>query len=331
MNKNSIKEISLMNALLCLGVVMIHLTSAPLGTLIRPSMAHTFIFIINKSLCFCVPAFLFLSGFKLHNRYQNTEINLKKFFCTRVKKIIIPYIISVLIYYVYFQNKSWVSAKDLPQYMLLGTLVAHFYYIVIAVQMYIVFPMLKDVFEKHALLILVIALICTLYSHKYVLRFTYFDRFIGTYIFYFILGMIFSKYKLCEKANAVIISGIAGFIITGIIHLKLSYMVITDGFIYRFAETVNTVYVTFAIVMLYGICIKLCAKSNLIYKFADAVSDASYDIYLYHILIIFLLQYDVYPNFSLSIKDMFALSLTIVYSLIFTYIALRYKIKCQKP
>jgi len=81
-----LKEISLMNVILCFSVVMIHLTSSPLAVLRKDSIWYLIIFMINKGLCFCVPAFIFLSGFKLYGKYKDEKIDIKRFFLRKIKK-----------------------------------------------------------------------------------------------------------------------------------------------------------------------------------------------------------------------------------------------------
>ena len=316
MRKDVFKGITLMNVFLCFCVVMIHLTSSPLGELERGSLQYIFIFVINKLLCFSVPSFIFLSGFKLYSKYGNEKINLKEFFQKRVKKIIIPYIISVFIYFIYFYSKRWVSIRDLPEYIFLGTLAAHFYYIVIAVQLYVLFPLLKSIFNKSIPLTTALALACTVFFQQF-LYFEYSDRFAGSYIFYFVLGMLFAKHKLCERKYFV--TGLLGFLITAIPHLSLSYMAREGVIIYRYAEIANIIYVTFSIISIYGACIRLSEKYNYINRCAKMLGSISYNVYLYHILVIFMLEYDVFSRFSLSVKAEFASSFIVIYSLIFIY------------
>lgn len=74
------KEVNLMNVLLCFGVVMVHLTASPVTSLQKDSIWYLLLYILNKSLCFVVPAFLFLSGFKLYNKYKDEKIDVKKFY-----------------------------------------------------------------------------------------------------------------------------------------------------------------------------------------------------------------------------------------------------------
>lgn len=138
--------------------------------------------------------------------------------------------------------------------------------------------------------------------------------------------MLFAKYRIYEKINKIYVAGIVGFVITAIIHLTLSYMALSGKIIYRYAEIVNMVYVTFSIIVMYSSFIKL-GKNNVIYKFADIISNSSYNIYLYHIMIIFILQYDIFPRFDLSIRNEFAISFFVVYSLIILYSFLQKRIK----
>ena len=79
-----LKEISLMNVLMCFSVVTIHLTSNPVTLLRHDSFWYLIMFIINKFFTFAVPAFVFLSGFKLYNKYKDNKIDLKQFYTRRL-------------------------------------------------------------------------------------------------------------------------------------------------------------------------------------------------------------------------------------------------------
>lgn len=319
-------SVTLINVFLCLAVVMIHLTASPVTELKKDSIWYTLIFIVNKLLQFSVPAFIFLSGFKLYNAYGNKKIDLKKFFSDRLKKIIVPYIISVLVYFVYYYIKKWVSIRNLPQYILLGTLVAHFYYIIIAVQFYMIFPLLKNFFNKSAAAVTLLSLLCTFCFNK-IFYFTYSDRFAGTYIFYFVLGMVFAKHKYCFKNNGFCFSIVAGYIITAIVHISLSYMASLGKTIYSLAPVVHIIYVSSATAAIYCIFSRLSARLEAINGFFESFGNVSYNVYLYHLLVMLILQHDIFPNFYLTIKDKFAISFVVVYSLIFAYAYLDKKLK----
>jgi len=315
-----------MNAFLCLCVVSIHLTSTPLTELRMDSFWYAVIFGINKLLHFSVPAFIFLSGFKLYSKYGGSRIDLKSFFKGRFFKIVVPYLVCVFIYFIYFLNKGWVSIENLPKYIFLGTLAAHFYYIVIAVQLYLIFPLLKRVFEKYPRLMLTATLGVTVCCLE-VFHFKYQDRFFGLYIFYFALGMAFSKYRLWEKMERLYVPCVFGFILTAVVHISFSYLEVTGKTLYRAANIINIVYVIFAIGAIYAFCMKIAKSCNFTYRCAKALGDVSYSIYLYHILAIFILKYDILPKYALSVKWRFVISSVVLYSLIFLYAFLREKVK----
>lgn len=327
MKKTKFEEITLLNAVLCLCVIMIHLTSEPVMQLTYVTFPHILIFVINKSLCFSVPAFLFLSGFKLYNKFDNSKIDLKRFFFGRFTKIGIPYVAAVLVYFVYFFAKKWVSPADLPQYIFLGTLSSQFYYIVVAVQFYLLFPVLKVLVDRFPKLTLTASLICTVLIQQF-FNFQYYDRFAGTYVFYFVLGMLFAKRRVYEKSGRLCVVGACGAVLTAVVHLPLIYQSVYMGkSTYLCDDIVNIVYITFAIFALYGVAVKLNGKFGGLHKCAQVLGNVSFSVYLYHVLLIFLLKYDILPRFDLSVRERFIISFAVVYALVFVYAAVSTKLK----
>ncbi|MBQ7817141.1 MAG: acyltransferase [Oscillospiraceae bacterium] len=312
------KEIPLINTFLCFCVVMIHLTSDPVENLTFGTFWHTVIYIINRALWFSVPAFLFLSGLKLYNKYGGEKVDLKGFYMGRLKKIVVPYVICVLIYFAYFFSKGWADVKSLPKYILLGTLVAHCYYIVIAVQSYIIFPLLKKGFDRFPRATTVVSLICSVIFAQF-WRFEYTGRFLGTYIFYFVSGMFFAKYRLYKKIKKIYPWCVAGYVAAAVIHISLLYRQSAGGFWYRYAELVNIVYVTLSIGVIYGTCLILSQRCKGLCRCAQIINNTSFSIYLYHIMVLSVLKYDILPRFNLTVGDSFVISAVVIYGVIFIY------------
>ena len=310
--------ISIMNAFLCLCVCMIHITSAPLAEAVVGSAFYAVVFLVNKVLCFSVPGFIFLSGFKLFGKYFNKQIDTKSFFATRIKKIVVPYAVSVLIYFVYFYAKEWVGIRELPQFLLLGTLAAHFYYVVIAVQLYVLFPLIKILFEKHIYATIIISLLCTIVFNHFI-RFTYIDRFFGAYIFYFVLGMLFAKHNQHKFANAHLLMWVVCFTFAALFHLYFAYISSCGVLVYKYGNLINIVYVTSAVCLIYGLCHKYIQKSSVMCTASKALGDVSYNVYLYHILIIFVLLYDIFPGLGLYAAQKLVISFVVVYFCVFVY------------
>jgi len=316
-SKKRFSEITLMNAFLCFAVVIIHLTSSPLSALTGGSVPHLLVFFVNKVLCFSVPSFIFLSGFKLYAKFGDGKVDVWKFYKGRLTKIIVPYLISVAVYFLYFLNKGWVAVSDLPEYYFLGTLVAHFYYVIIAVQLYLLFPIIKYLFDKIPVAVTLVSLASTVIFGQF-LFFTYSDRFFGTYIFYFVLGMVFARYKPFEKIKRLGAVSVAAWAVMTAVHMSLSYFSNIGRITYNFAGVVNIVYVITAIFAMYGVFIILGNQKGIL-NYASVIGGVSYEVYLYHILAIFLLQYDVYPRYSFSVSEMLLISTVTVFVLIHVF------------
>lgn len=299
-----LKEINLMNVFLCFSVVLIHLTASPVTSLRHDNIWYLLFFVINKFLTFAVPGFIFLSGFKLYNKYKDIQIDIKKFYSGRFKKIVIPYIVAFLIYFVFYKLLNLVLLKELLPALLLGTLAAHFYYIIIALQFYLIFPLLNKIFNKYDKLLLLLSLISTFIFNQFV-HFSYSDRFFGTYIFYFVLGMFLSKINASINKKHLVISS-ALFIPITLIHIYFSYKMSLGDFWYKPSGIVQVIYVSLACVVIYDLCLYL--KNVKFEKIVNFFEPHTFYIFLYHILFMNILDFVIYPYFNLSIKYKFLIS-----------------------
>ena len=315
-----------MNVLMCFSVVTIHLTSNPVTLLRHDSFWYLIMFIMNKFFTFAVPAFIFLSGFKLYNKYNDNKIDLKHFYIGRLKKIVIPYLIAFVGYFLFYIFENLIEWKEFFHSLLLGTLVAHFYYILIAIQLYLIFPLLHKLFEKLDKIILVLSFISTIAFNQF-LFFEYSDRFFGTYIFYFILGMFVAKYCAKKEIRPFLAYAI-GFILIALIHIFLCYKMSLGDYWYKYSGVGQVLYVSFACVVIYNLCLK--NKSEILGKWIYFVNPHTFYIFLYHILVMNILQFVIYPHFNLSIKYQFILSFVIIYSVIFAYCWIRNQVKKKK-
>lgn len=321
-----LKEINFMNVFLCFSVVLIHLTASPVTSLRHDSIWYLLFFVINKLLTFAVPGFIFLSGFKLHNKYKDNPIDIRTFYSGRFKKILIPYIVAFLIYFVFYKLLNLVLLKEFLPALLLGTLAAHFYYIIIALQFYLIFPLLNKLFNKYDKLLLVLSLISTFIFNQFV-HFPYSDRFFGTYIFYFVLGMFLTKINSSiNKKHLVILSTV--FIPITLIHIYFSYKMSLGGFWYKPSGIGQVIYVSLACIVIYNLC--LCFKNVKIEKTVNFIEPHTFYIFLYHILFMNILDFVIYPHFNLSIKYKFLISSIIIFSIILGYCCLKNRIQRKK-
>lgn len=176
------------------------------------------------------------------------------------------------------------------------------------------------------MIITVTALICMICSRE-LLHFNYTDRFIGTYIFYFILGMFFAKNRdnVLKKSYCAI--NIAGFIITSVIYLIYLYKASVGEVSYRFENILNIIYVSFSIMALYTVYSSLSEKCSILYNISKYLSAVSYNIYLYHIFVMSILKYDIMTRFNLSARVEFLVTFIVLYFIIFIYLAVDSRIR----
>ena len=310
--------VSLMNMLLCISVLVIHLSAAPATTLIYGSIWHITVYSVNRALSYAVPGFIFLCGFKLFYGYADKDINILRFYLGRAKKVVLPYIIAVFVFFVYYRFMGWASISGLPEYIFLGTLASHFYYIVIAVQFYLLFPILKKLFLRAPIIFCTVSLIVNLF-YRNLVYFKYSDRFILTYIFYFALGMLAAKYRLHDRAKRVLLFTLPLFVIFGAVHIYRQYLVYGGVSSYHFLGQSEIVYSTLAILLIFSLCALVADKSKKICGIASSFERVSYNIYLYHLLPIIVLDYNIYAQLSLSVKQKFFISSAVVFSLAAIY------------
>ena len=98
MKQKRLSELSYMNLFYCVLVVFIHVSSEPVTTLERSSLQYFAVMIPWRLSAFVVQGFIFLSGVKLFLNMRE-PFDTVAFWCKRVKSIILPYILWVLIYY----------------------------------------------------------------------------------------------------------------------------------------------------------------------------------------------------------------------------------------
>lgn len=146
-SRPKLPEIDLVRAIAIIAVVLIHGTSGatqlPLG-----SGSQAFFFILNKASLFTVPLFIWISGAVLfYTYYDRWEPGMSRVFWTkRLRRILIPYVLWSLFYYVYnqfmFHGNIQFDIIYFIKLLISGNASYHLYYMVIIVQFYLLFPVL---------------------------------------------------------------------------------------------------------------------------------------------------------------------------------------------
>lgn len=295
-------EISIINVLLCLIVILIHLLSKPISSLGMDTVLYKPYTALGRASAFVVQGFIFLSGVKtfLGDRREGYF----SFLIKRVKTIIIPYVIAVFVYYLYFVYVAKYfpfSIKDFFGYLVRGDIAAQFYFVIIIVQFYLLYPLWCKILDKikpvYAIAAsVVINVVCGMYLLFIVNAFTgfgafhYYDRFFTTYVMYWVGGMYVGKYykKFIGFINrrGIIISVLA--VVAGAADIALFLLMRYGHVSSTHLDAVHSVYCVFMIMAVYFIACKLKYRVNMVIASLDK---SSYNIYLWHVLFIFVMDY----------------------------------------
>jgi len=294
-NKENIKEFDILRGFAIIFVVIIHTFGLVYhyNEGIEYLLTYGIIFIIAQS---AVPIFLFISGYFLRLKYVNQN-SLKPIFKSRVKKIILPYLLFSIIYLLYNNwrfDQNTIFLEGIYQ-ILTFSVEFHFWFLGLLVSFYIFFPLINKCFEKFnkvkllagSFILQVLWIILEISTYKQflfnpdmqVLIFFIKHTFIS-YIFYFILGMYFvEKYnQIMEKSNN--IRNLFIEILILIPSILLSYYYITDLVYFKLITLPLSI---LAILIFYKISLHL--KEKKIGNLLSFFGRYSYGIYLIHPLI----------------------------------------------
>lgn len=201
--KARLLEVNILRAIAAIAVVLLHISASPVSLLEAGSKPLLIFTTFNRSLVFCMPVFVFISGLTLFYNYEHREFKYFPFILKRLKAVLIAYLIWSLIYYSVFlvSGVYSFSLSFLFEKLLLADMVYHLYFIALIVQFYLLFVVFLFIFKKdNAIFYLGISLILNLLFFK--LRASlgqeyaflqYADRFFLQYIFFFSLGCYLAK------------------------------------------------------------------------------------------------------------------------------------------
>lgn len=275
-----------MRFIACLAVITVHITATGVTGYIHGSFPHIVMLIINRSLKFTTPIFIFLSGVTSFYSYRKKEFKYFPFIIKRLEKVVVAYLIWCFIYYYAYIKLGIHNAFDLNFFIeniRLGTMSYHLYFVIIIIQMYIVGPifykMLKD--SKKQIPILIVSAVITMLSAEF-LRFEYSDRIFVKYMFFYMLGIYvtleYDKFIGFMKRYKYLIA--VGYVVAAAIYTYVSFM---DMSVYMYVWFVFSVFAVFFIYSLGLIMKKTLFK---IYSFIKLFGQSSYFIYLMHPLVL---------------------------------------------
>ena len=302
--KKKVSEVNIMVAIATVFVIFIHTSSEAFWYYDKGSLYSIIVYTFNKILSFAVPCFIFMSGFKLS--HSKKIISLKDYVCflkRRIIKIYLPYVLIAAIYIYYLSKHNYINMNitQMIVSILRGDFSSPFYFIVIIMQFYIIFPVFQRIInKKNSWIVLILAIFISMYFKVVVLKsniegnilINFYknqsDRIFISYLAYFVFGSVFSinyeDVKKNIKPSLVII-----FYMTALsLHTYLCYINYLGIRYYKYAEVGHMIFCLISIVALWLLAYKMdCKISDKRLHIFKKISAASYYIYLIHVLIMY--------------------------------------------
>lgn len=290
-------ELSHMNIFCAFLVIFIHCASVIIGETTRLDTAFNAVFIPWRFSTFVVPAFIFLSGVKLF--LTDKKIDYIKFYKGRITRVILPYLLWVFIFYIFFVNHHYFefSWYGLFHAWWRGDLVGHFYFVIIIVQFYILMPLwvyaLRRVTPAVGIAFSVLISVVLGYNLSNILYiilpnhvFQFSDVIFTKYLLYWVcgcyVGMNYQKFKELILNRKILITAL--FLFSGFLDIYLAYA--TYNTAVPWMEEVHILYCSSAILFFFMLFCWICDKRKPLTWFTRALDSQCYNIYLSHCLII---------------------------------------------
>ena len=320
-------ELSVMNVFFCLAVIMIHILSYPLTSFSPGTFKYTFFMLPWRLLSFVVQGFIFLSGVKVFLTGKD-EVRYTDYLKSRFKAILGPYVFCVTVYcifYIFFLGYI-ITADYFLEGLIFGTLSAHFYYIPLLVQFDILLPLWKKLVYKYSPLIVVptfflvgayfeshMVAVVGLFTKDTVPVFN--DRLFTTYISFWIIGCYVGKNydRFCEmiKKNFGFIAALFGTMFA--VCVVTSFAAYNGIVMIPGMNLINYFYSTVTIIFIFAVSLKLPDGITKKIPLFDFIDKQSYDIYLWHMLVLLGSDYLV-RNLGLAMQ-----SLAFIFRVLFVY------------
>lgn len=320
-------DIVFLNILFCMLVIFIHVASEIVTKMPRNTLVFKTVFVTHRLSSFVVQGFILLSGVKLF-LHKAGSINYFKYYTSRFFRVVLPYIIWVIIYYIYFCSKNYFefSLSDLGYHILHGDLSAHFYFVIILVQFDIMAPVWMALFKRgNAAVHIAFSLILTVIASHYLMPIltTLFpsvpninlDNCFLRYQIYWTAGCMIGKnygelqnylrnnkiyilvvFLLCAAANAA---------------LTLS----TVGHFPVWLDFVHMMYCMAAIMFFYMVSQVFSGAGSVVLKPLSLVDKSSYSIYLIHCLVLVITDYAMTDHGITSLTTRFCIRAASVYGI----------------
>ena len=304
-------ELSVLNVLFCLLVVFIHVASHPVSTLDKMSWAYALVLAAQRLAFVSVPGFFLLSGVKL-TLPRKKQPSLLAYYRGRAEHLLYPYVVTSLIYYlvfVYWLKWFPFSLKEFAIYLVRGGLSAQFYFLIALTQFIILTPLFRCLAHRWSPMLLIpfsvgIMWLSSMYFNGVLqvflpdVTFRYSDRIFTSYLAYYMAGCCIGEhyphFKEFVGKNRGLIWGL--FVFFALSDAWLSVLTFSGRRYIPYLEHIHSMYIFSAILALFDLALHLPSPLP---RIVTAIDRISFDIYLWHCLVITLFNHYA-PQFGLT-------------------------------
>ena len=283
-SRGRIKYFDFLKGVSIIAVIIIHVGYMFLTFYENPSI--NFLNHINNVLRFAVPFFFIISGILIRDKV-GTLSEIKQFYIKKIVKIFIPFLIANVIVALMYSRSFSVFFVDL----IIGNGSPPYYFIIVLLQFYLLYPLLVRQREKGWFLPLVLVFSVLVFYLESMGEPTTFP-FFGKYLFFFAYGLTKREYYLSEKVKSMKLYWLT------IIVAYLLLLFVFDGYYY------NTRYV-YAIA-LFNLIFESKDKLMVLHKPFAWTGRYSLWIYLTHLMVVLALYY-LLVSLGLGFIEMFGL------------------------
>lgn len=332
-DRDKLYELDYIRFIACLAVMIVHITATGVTGYIHGSFPHLVTLLVNKSLKFTTPIFIFISGVTSFYSYRKKEFKYFSFLKRRLAKVLVAYLLWCIIYYEAYIKIGYYTwdMNFLITSVLQGTMSYHLYFVIIIVQMYVVGPLFYYILRNtdKKVTVLMVAAVITLLSAEFI-RFELSDRLFLKYVVFYMLGIyvtlerdLFLSFIGRHKTHVA-----AGYLTTGLAYTVVSYYDMSISTFVWFFYSIASVFFVYYV----GLVMKELFSKY--YSFIKLFGQSSYYIYLMHPLVLTVMILFAENNGILSVTKRLILysatvmPITIISCLVFT--AAKNKIKKKK-
>ncbi len=282
---NRLYELDYIRFIACLAVITVHITATGVTDYVQGSFPHIVTLLLNRSLKFTTPVFIFLSGVTNFFSYEKKELKYFDFVKKRLKSTLIPYFVWCCIYY-FAYIYAGIYKFDIIFFIknvILGTMSYHLYFVIIITQIYLLGPLFYKLIKnsKNKILILIIGAIFTAICAG-TLNFKLSDRIFLKYIFFYMLGIYVTleteKFKTFVNKNKILV--VISYMAIGILYTLATY------FNWPKATYIWFVFSAVSVFMVFLVSTYLVEIFKNKFSYVKLFGQSSYYIYLMHPLVL---------------------------------------------